>query len=67
MLEADALGNLMLSPEIIKRAKGEEKNYYQRSLPKFKPAPKVLEETSAVNTIEWLNMWHARYLEENLF
>ena len=27
----------------------------------------MLKETSAVNTIEWLNMWHARYLEENIF
>ena len=57
----------MLSPGGIKKAKGEEENSYQRSIPMFDPAHKGLEETLSGETIEWIKIWHARYLEEKSF
>ena len=51
MLEAEALETPMLYPDSIKQANGKEENYYQRSLPTVKPAPKGLEETLAGVTI----------------
>ena len=51
VLEAEALETPMLYPDSIKQANGKEENYYQRSLPTVKPAPKGLEETLAGVTI----------------
>ena len=62
MLEAEALETPMLYPDSIKQANGKEENYYQRSLPTVKPAPKGLEETLAKETIEWIKICNTRYV-----
>ena len=41
----------MLSPDGIKRVKGEEETSYQRSLPTVEPDRKGLQETSAGDII----------------